>query len=190
MTTTRARPLPLAALGLAVPAAAARLRADLHRAEQRFVADVVRTGGIGPWREQVGRRFEAAQAAAGARRLSRAETASLVVALIDRPTRDRCWLRVEHDGPASWLPLWHHLVRHALPPFRGEALFLLGWSCWRHGRDTLATAAVDALLAEEPAHRAGGMLAILLGAGVPSSSVIPLITGSAETVPAWAEGSP
>jgi hypothetical protein len=82
---------------------------------------------------------------------------------------------VEIDGPAAWLPLWRHLVRHALPPFRAEALFLLAWSCWRDGRAALAVAAADVLLAEEPSHRAGGMLAILLRAEVPRAAVIPLI---------------
>jgi hypothetical protein len=189
VTTIDDRPLPLAALGLAAPAAAPRLRADLHRAEQRFVADVVRTGGVGPWRDQLGRRFRTARAATGTRRLARAETAALVVALIDQPTRDRCWQWVERDGPAPWLPLWRHLVRHALPPFRSEALFLLAWSCWRHGRNALAGAAIDALLTEEPTHRAAGMLAILLRAGVPSSAVIPLIIRSTDTPPPWTEGS-
>lgn len=180
MTSAVDEPLPLAALGLAAPAAAGRLRADLIRAEERFVADVVRSGGIGPWRERLNDRFAAARSAAGSRRLSRAETASLVVALVDLPTRDRCWQRVEHDGPEAWLPLWRHLVRHALPPFRVEALFLLAWSCWRAGANATARAATEVLLAEDPAHRAGGLLAVLLRAGVPSSAVIPLIVGPRE----------
>jgi Domain of unknown function (DUF4192) len=178
VTSAVDRPLPLAALGLATsaaPAAVARLHADLARAEQRFVADVVRSGGIGPWRARVFDAFAAARETVAHRRLSRAATAGLVVALADLPTRDRCWQRVEHDGPDDWLPLWRHLVRHALPPFRAEALFLLGWSCWRAGSDEPARAATDVLLAEDPAHRAGGMLALLLRAEVPSAAVIPLI---------------
>lgn len=170
-------PVALAAIGLALPAAAPRLRAGLQRAEQRFVAEVVRDGGIGPWRTRVGIRFAAARDAVRGGRLSRTETASLVVALSDRPTRDGCWERVERDGPDEWLPLWQHLVRHALPPYRTEALFLLAWSSWRRGSGTLAVTAVDAALAEDPAHRAGAMLATLLRADVPSSSVIPLTAG-------------
>jgi hypothetical protein len=170
-------PVALATVGLALPAAAPRLRAGLHRAEQRFVAEVVRDGGIGPWRERVASRLATARDTVRAGRLSRAETASLVVALIDRPTRDRCWERIECDGAEEWLPLWRHLVRQALPPYRVEVLFLLAWSSWRRGSRALALTAVHAVLAEDPAHRAGGMLASLLRAGVPSSSVAPLAVG-------------
>jgi hypothetical protein len=173
--TAHTTALPLTALGLATPAAAGRLRADLNRAEQRFVADVVRMGGIGPWRRHLDSRFATARGTVVTGRLSRAETAGLVVALVDLPTRDRCWRRVEDDGPEDWLPLWRHLVRHALPPFRVEPLFLLAWSTWRLGHGSSAGAAVDVLLTEDPGHRAGGMLALLVRAGVPPSAVIPLV---------------
>jgi hypothetical protein len=181
--TTADRPLPLAALGLAAPAAARRLSADLNRAEQRLVVEVVRSGGIGPWRRAAQSRFLAARTAVRARRLSRAETAGLVVALVDLPTRDRCWQRVERDGPHEWVALWQHLVRHALPPFRAEALFLLAWSQWRRGDVSSARAAADVLLAEDPTHRAGGMVALMLRAGVPASAVVPLTVHPVDAPP-------
>lgn len=176
-------PAPLSALGLAVPSAAPRLRASLHRADQRFVAEVVRDGGIGPWREELDGRFLAARTALRQCRLSSAETASLVVALTDLPTRDRCWARVETDGPGDWLPLWRHLLRHALPPYRAEVLFLFAWTAWRQGSGVSASTAVGVLLAEEPAHRAGGMLATLLHAGVGSSAVLPLVVRGGSRTP-------
>jgi hypothetical protein len=177
IAATGDRPVALAAVGLARPAAAPRLRAGLHRAEQRFVAEVVRDGGIGPWRTRVVSRLCAARDAVRVGRLSRAETASLVVALTDRPTRDRCWELIEQDGADEWLPLWRHLVRHALPPYRVEVLFLLGWSSWRRGSDALARTAVEAVLAEDRAHRAGHLLATLLRANVPSAAITPLTAG-------------
>lgn len=169
--------VPLAIVGLAVPAAAPRLRAGLNRAEQRFVAEVVRDGGIRPWRQRALSRLSAARDSSRAGRLSRGETASLVVALTDRPTRDRFWERIERDGAEVWLPLLRHLVRHALPPYRVECLFLLAWSLWRQGSASLAVTVVEAVLAEDPLHRAGGMLATLLRADVPSSSGRPLSAG-------------
>lgn len=194
MTTTACDgTLPLSSLGLAVPSAAPRLRALLHRADQRFVAEVVRDGGIGPWRERLDARLLLAREALLAGRLSHAGTASFVVALTDRPTRDRCWARVEagiETGEGSdWLPLWRHLVRHAVPPYRAEVLFLFAWTAWRQGTEASARAAVAALLAEEPAHVAGGMLAVLLHDRVGSSAVPPLVATQG-ALPAVAEAAP
>lgn len=188
--TPAAGSLPLSSLELALPSAAPRLRALLHRADQRFVAEVVRDGGIGPWRERLEARLLLAREALRAGRLSHAETASLVVALTDRSIRDRCWAWVEAGLGAGersdWLPLWRHLVRHAVPPYRAEALFLYAWTAWRHGIELPVRAAVAVLLVEEPTHAAGRMLADLLRDGRPPAAVPPLVGGR----PVAAEAAP
>jgi len=156
-----------------------RLRRELDRAEQRVVAAVASDGGIGPWRRQVDRRFLVARDALAASRLSRAQTAALVVSLVDPAVRDRCWERVEAGPDQEWLALWRHLARRALPPYRAEPLFLLGWTAWRRGDGITAGVAVEGVLAEDPCHRAGGMLLELLRAGTDPRSLPCLLDGEA-----------
>jgi len=136
--------------------------AALERAEVRFVTQVVRDGGIGPWREQMTERFSAACSAGAG--LSRADTAALVVALADRSVRDLCWLRVEEDRHPDWVALWWHLARHARPPYRAEPLFLLAWSAWRAGDVGLARDALDAARAADPGHHPAVLLDTMLAA--------------------------
>ena len=143
------------------------MRRDLERAELLLVARVVQDGGIGPWRKHAEDCVQAARQRASGMRLSRTETAALVVALADERVRDGCWLQVEADPvDPTWIRLWSHLVRHALPPFRAEPLFLLAWSAWRLGDCTLARTAADAALREEPRHGAAAKLDVLLTAAV------------------------
>lgn len=169
------------AADLAPPSgAASRLRRHLERAETRFVAQVADQGGIGPWRQGVDARFETAGDRLATSRVSRAETAALVVALADRAVRDRCWERVESGADERWLSLWRHLARHAVAPYRVEPLFLFGWTAWRRGDGISARVAVECALQEDPEHRATGMLAELLRAGI-DPRTLPLLSGPRPT---------
>jgi hypothetical protein len=144
-----------------------RVNRALERAETLFVAEVVEDGGIAPWRRSTETRFlSARRSLARTGRLSRADTAALVVALADRVIRDRCWTQVESDRDPAWIAFWLYLTRRALPPYRAEPLFLLAWSAWRSEDSGLACRAVEAALAEEPGHVAATMLVTLLRTGV------------------------
>lgn len=142
-----------------------RLRRALERAERDFVAEVVADGGIGPWRRRVEGRFRSARDALGRSGVSRAESAALVVALVDRAVRDRCWQQVDADPDRRWPALWRHLARRALPPYRTEPLFLLAWTAWRFGDTATARVALGCARAQDPGHRASAMLGRLLSAG-------------------------
>ena len=120
-------------------------------------------GGIGPWRAAAELRLPAALETFARRgRLPRRVAADLIVALVDRPTRDRCWRVVEWRTDPDWRTFWLHVSRRALPPYRTEPLFLLAWSAWRLGDVRLARAAADDVLAQDPGHRAATLLAALL----------------------------
>jgi Domain of unknown function (DUF4192) len=99
------------------------------------------------------------------------------VARADWMTRDRCWRVVEADPDPGWPEFWLHLSRRALPPYRSEPLFLLGWSAWRLGDVRLARAAADAALAEDAGHRGAQMLLAILGLGLDPGSV-PSLAGA------------
>jgi hypothetical protein len=86
--------------------------------------------------------------------------------LADVVLRDRCWLQVESDRDPAWTGLWLYLSGRALPPYRAEPLFLLAWSAWRLGDVGLARAAANAVLTQDPGHRAAAMLLALLWLGV------------------------
>ena len=144
----------------------------LERAELQFVTRVVNDGGIGPWRALTDQRFSLAHATFLRHgRLSRASAASLVVALADQPTRDRCWLAVESAPEPHWPAFWLYLSRRALPPFRVEPLFLLAWSAWRRGDLRLAVAAADAVVAEDRDHGGGVVLRAMLRGGLAPAQV-------------------
>ena len=144
-------------------AAPARLRRALERAERQFVARVVADGGIGSWRVAVDQRLATALDVFSRRgTLSRQAAADLLVALVDKPIRDRCWRLVESRADVDWRAFWMHLSRRTLPPYRAEPLFLLAWSAWRRGDVKFARSAADAALAQGPGHQAAAMLLALL----------------------------
>jgi hypothetical protein len=153
--------------GFDVPVGARpRVRRALERAEMLFTARVAEDGGIGRWRRLTEIRFLAARETyVRQKRLSRSDTAALVVALVDLPTRDRCWVQVESGCDPAWTGFWHYLTRRALPPYRAEPLFLLAWTAFRLRDAELAQIAVGAALAEDPGHTAGAMLARLVRNG-------------------------
>jgi hypothetical protein len=140
-----------------------RIQRALEQAEVLFTARVAQDGGIDPWRRLTEARFLTARRTfARQQRLSRGDTAALIVALIDESMRDRCWVQVERDRDAGWIRFWFYLVRRALPPYRAEPLFLLAWSAWRLGEPQLAQVAADAALVEEPGHLSAAMLRTLV----------------------------
>jgi hypothetical protein len=147
-------------LSLAVPGGRrVRLRRALERAEMTFAARIAEDGGIVPWRRLIEVRFLAARETFARRdRLSRTDTAALVLALTDEPTRDRCWVQVEANRDPAWIGFWLYLARRSLPPYRAEPLFLLAWTAFRLRDAELARAAVDDTLIEEPRHTAASML--------------------------------
>jgi hypothetical protein len=132
-----------------------------------FVARVAQDGGIAAWRRLTEVRFlEARRRFTRTGRISRGDTAALVVALVDGVMRDSCWVQVESDRDPAWIAFWLHVARRALPPYRAEPLFLLAWSAWRSGESPLARRAADAALVEEPGHVAAALLTTLLRSGV------------------------
>lgn len=136
------------------------------------MARVAEDGGIRPWRRLTEARFaHARRCLAGAGRLSRVDTAALIVALADVVMRDRCWLQLESDRDPAWTAFWLYLARRALPPYRTEPLFLLAWSAWRSGDAALARRAADEALVEEPGHVAATMLTALLRFDVASTAL-------------------
>lgn len=150
-----------------------RMQRLTERAEVLFVGEVVRDGGIIPWRRRTEHRITAARDSYALGRLAWTETAALVVALIDVPLRDVCARLVEDDPDPAWLDLWLHLARHAVPPFRTEPLFLLGWTAWHLGDMPLAAAAVVEARRQEPAHRPSALLARLLARAINPSNRTP-----------------
>jgi Domain of unknown function (DUF4192) len=139
----------------------------LDLAELHFVARVVTDGGIGPWRSGAPQRLRVARAGFSRHgRLSRGVAAGLLVALADPVTRDRCWRAVEADPHPEWPEFWLSLSWRALPPYRGEPLFLLGWSAWRQGDLELAHTAAGAALVADPGHRGGHLLLAILRLGL------------------------
>jgi hypothetical protein len=172
----RPRPGKDSTVDLAVPIGGRRrARQALEQAEVLFTTRVAQDGGIGPWRRLTEARFLTARQAFGrGGRLSRSDTAALVVALIDRSMRDRCWVQVESNHDLDWIDFWLYLAHRAFPPYRAEPLFLLAWSAWRLGEPELARSAVDAALVEEPGHHAAAMLKALLRNGVDPGLLPPL----------------
>ena len=155
-----------------------RVRLLTERAEVLFVREVVRDGGIVPWRERAASRLTAARDAYAQGRLARTETAALVVALVDRSVRDVA-ARLVADAPdPTWADLWLHLARHALPPFQAEPLFLLGWTAWRLGDRPLAAHAVAEARRQDPAHRPAALLAALIATGADPLSPVHVRRGA------------
>ena len=155
---------------MGVHAATTRTLRTLEEAERRFVVQVASDGGIGPWRAAADQRLRTAlDAFTRRRRPSRRDAADLIVALVDEPSRDRCWRAIDSRTDVDWRRFWVHLSRRALPPYRTEPLFLFAWSAWRVGDFGLARPAVDDVLADDPGHRAAGMLLALLSRGVEPS---------------------
>jgi hypothetical protein len=156
-----------------------RIQRALEMAEVLFVGRVVQDGGIERWRLVTEARFlSARQTFAQRRRLSRSESAALVVALVDPLMRDRCWMLVESCPDRAWTEFWSHLVRRALSPYRAEPLFLLAWSAWRQRDPRLAAQAVDAALNADPRHTAATMLRTAMRTGLDPSR-LPSLAGPA-----------
>jgi Domain of unknown function (DUF4192) len=167
-------------------AATTRTRKALDEAEHRFVAQVVTERGIGPWRTAADQRLQTALDAFTRRNgLSRRVAADLIVALVDRPTRDRCVQMVESRTDVDWREFWRHLSRRSLRPYRTEALFLLAWSAWRVRDVRLARAAADEVLALDPGHRATALLLASLWLDV-APARLPSLAGP----PAISAGAP
>jgi Domain of unknown function (DUF4192) len=157
-----------------------RTQRALEEAERRFVGRVVADGGIGLWRAAADLRLSTARATFIRHgHLARAVAASLVVALADQPTRDRCWHAIESQDDPGWPSFWLHVSRRALPPYRAEPLFLLAWSGWRLGDVRLARAASDEALREDPSHRDAALLLMMLRVGVGPGRLPPLADRSA-----------
>ncbi len=152
------------------------VEASLHRAVERaelgFVDAVSAAGGIAGWRAVMRRRLRTlvtgqADGEAGAPcDLDADEAARLLVALVDVPLRDVCWLALERMNPMPAPVLWTWLARHAPAPYDAPPLFLLAWSAWRRGDGALARVAVVRALDSDPGCHAATMLLQLLDSAV------------------------
>ncbi len=119
---------------------------------------------------------------AGGAVLSDVELAGVATSLVDKRVRDA--LFNVGDETAAAESLWMLLARVLPTPFRAEALTLLAFSSYLRGEGPLAGVALEAALADDPAHRMAGMLDVALQSGMAPDKLRSLIAGipSAVTV--------
>ena len=93
------------------------------------------------------------------------ELARLAAALSITAVRDSVWLAVD-DGILDGRALWAQLARRVPGPYDCPALFLYGWSCWRHGDGASAQDAVARALAGVDGYPAAELLQVALSHGL------------------------
>ncbi|GAB4667457.1 DUF4192 domain-containing protein [Mycobacterium avium subsp. hominissuis] len=107
--------------------------------------------------------------------LSNAELADIGASLGDVRVRDALFTLVDsHEASAAEM-LWSQLARVLPQPYRSEALCLVGFSAFSRGEGPLAGVALEAALADDPAHRMAGLLDCALQNGVRPEEIRNLI---------------
>ena len=116
--------------------------------------------------------------------LSDGELAGVGAALADVRVRDLLFTTADSDAAAAAEALWALLARILPSPLRVEALTLLAFSAYLRGDGPVAGIALEAALAEDPAHRMAGLLDTALQGGVRPDEIRGVLSGipSAVTV--------
>ncbi|OBG15018.1 MULTISPECIES: DUF4192 domain-containing protein [Mycobacterium avium complex (MAC)] len=148
--------------------------------------DVQRAAAVAPMLDGAGGAVDdvpvsVRQAVAAVRRvgqgavLSNAELADIGASLGDVRVRDALFTLVDsHEASAAEM-LWSQLARVLPQPYRSEALCLVGFSAFSRGEGPLAGVALEAALADDPAHRMAGLLDCALQNGVRPEEIRNLI---------------
>ncbi|AGB27361.1 hypothetical protein Mycsm_07267 (plasmid) [Mycobacterium sp. JS623] len=104
--------------------------------------------------------------------LSDVELARIGAALVDLRVRDAAMTLVHcEDEAAPAEQLWSELARVLPPPFRVEAMCTAAHAAYVRGEGPLAGVRLEALLAEDPAHRMAVMLDKALQSGMPPEAI-------------------
>lgn len=121
------------------------------------------------------------QAVAAVRRVGRGavlsdiDLARIGASLVDVRVRDALFTLVDSEEASAAETLWSQLARALPQPYRSEALCLIGFSAFSRGEGPLAGVALEAALAEDPAHRMAGMLDCALQNGIRPEEIRNLI---------------
>lgn len=107
--------------------------------------------------------------------LSDAELAGVGASLVDVRVRDALFKLVDSKEASAAETLWSQLARVLPQPYRCEALCLMGFSAFARGEGPLAGVALEAALAEDPAHRMARMLDCALQNGIRPEGIRGLI---------------
>ncbi|GAB2463808.1 hypothetical protein GCM10027265_11420 [Jatrophihabitans fulvus] len=87
------------------------------------------------------------------------------VALADRRVFEPLWLAVDAER-LDGRPLWRDLARRLPAPLDARALFLHGWTCWRHGDGAQAGEAAQRAAASDPELHPADLLLGVLARGI------------------------
>ncbi len=92
--------------------------------------------------------------------------ASLLLAVLDLPTRDQAAEWVEGVRGEAAISLWTELTRRAPPGYDVAPATLLANTAWRTGHGALARIAVERALAVDPSYRLARLIERALDAGI------------------------
>lgn len=176
---------PMAAAALA---AGHRMYGTREELKASVAVDVEQAAALAPMLSGAGTRVECVAVAvrevvAVVRRMaegalpSEAELAEVAASLVDVRVRDALFTMADSEEAAGAEELWSLLARSLPQPFRAEALTLLAFSAYLRGEGPLVGVALEAVLAEDPAHRMAGLLDTALQSGVRPDEIRGLLAG-------------
>lgn len=102
--------------------------------------------------------------------LSVASTALLLTNLQDTDVRDQALICIDHQPPATLLPLWEWLTRQAPAGHAATPAAICAYAAWRAGEDLLAHVAIDRAIADRPGHDLAEAVWHLLASGIDPTS--------------------
>ena len=109
--------------------------------------------------------------------LSDVELAAVGAMLVDLRVRDALMTLVDSDEADAAEQLWSQLVRVLPQPFRCEALVVAAHAAYVRGNGPLAGVCLEAVQAEDPAHRMAALLDTALQSGVRPEDIRGLTAG-------------
>lgn len=142
------------------------------------------SGGAGGVAGAVASAVAAMHRLAEGKGVSDAVLASVGATLSDVRVRDCLFTASDSDLASSAEALWVLLARVLPAPLRAEALTLLAVSAYARGEGPLAGVAIEAALAEAPAHRMAGLLDTALQGGIRPEDIRELLSGISSAVTA------